>query len=190
MELMLIEYLPKVLVNIVVEYARIKPIRFIAVNENQNEFAVTENGTRITRVFGDDSVSRLVGFVGQDPFYMSHQTWTVEIPQAQNRFWIGIAHIPSSSLTSSFTDMFDVPHESCCCVTKSGSMLSWGIMQIESIPVNTHITFRADMETKTIKTVIFGQETILWNVGNLKDCRPYICLDTYYSHLTISVLSR
>jgi len=187
MEVMLLEYLPPVLVNLVMDYARLWPIRFMAFSATQRDYIILESGTRITRKTHGKS-SGWIGFVGQEPFHMSHKTWTLDISQAPIGFWIGIAHIASSSL--GYTDMFDVPNESCCCVRWDGSMLNWGKMQIESIPVNTHITFTADTETKTIKTVIFGQETILWNVGNLKDCRPYICLDTYYSHLTISVLSR
>jgi len=188
MELLLVEYLPQVLVNIVVEYARIKPIRFRAIKEDQEEFSITEDGTRISRVTNDGRIGYL-GFVGEEPFYLSHKTWTVDLSQVPMGFWIGIARVPSSGSTN----RCDVSLERCCCISDSGIMLCWGKQNKQILPngtnTNTSITFTADLETRTISTVVYDQE-ILWNVGRLEDCRPYICLDMFYLHSSIFVRSQ
>jgi len=188
MEVILVEYLPPVLVNLVMDFARLLPLRFMAFSPTQRDYIMSERGTRMTRKTHEKS-SGWIGFVGQEPFYMSHKTWTVDISQAPSGFWIGIADV-SSSNSANASGTSDVPNESCCCVSPSGRLLCWGASQIESISVNTHITFTADMETKTIKTIVNDQETILWNVTHLEDCRPYICLDKYYPHLSIAVHSQ
>jgi len=188
MESLLVEHLPQVLVNIVVEYARIKPIRFTAFKKDQKEFSITEDGTRISCVTNDNRHSSLVGFVSEEPFYMSHKTWTVDVSHAPNGgFWIGIANL----LHLDKTNAFDVPNESCCCISKWGTVICWSnLSHIPPISIDTRITFTADMETKTIKIILNGQEPISWDAYDLEHCRPYICFDTHYSNLSIDVQSQ
>jgi len=186
MESLLVEHLPRVLVKIVMEYARIKPTRFIAVNENQREFTITENGTRITRSAHINSACGGIGFVGKEPFHMSHKQWTCQLPRGE--FWIGIADV---LYLEDKRNASDVPNESCCYISKYGTIHYWGTLNhIQPIPIDTHITFTVDMERKTIKIILNGQEPLSWDARDLEHCRPYICLDPYSSNLSIDVQSQ
>jgi len=187
MELLLLEYVPKVLVNIIMEYARINPIRFTAFKQDQKDFNITEDGTRISRVTNTGRIGYL-GFVGEEPFYMSHQTWTVDISQMPSGFWIGIASVSSPNSTT----WHDVPLTSCCCISDSGAIHCWGKTQqfVPNILTSARITFTADLESNTILTIVNDQAPILWKVTHLEECRPYICLDMYYLQSSILVRSQ